>query len=74
MAKKDIRVVKPTATEQKIIDKRLRAKYPQMFEKVTQQRLDKVFKKKTTKSVSTENALKAAGLTDKEIARLAGKK
>ena len=91
MAKK---IVKPTPTEQVIIDERLRKQYPQMYEpgwlKGTDKKLKtgvktlrtkrvrkKVKTKKEFKTVRTkqiEDQLGKAGLTEKEIASLRGKK
>jgi len=73
------KVVKPTAAEQRKIDARLKAKYPQMYDDNWPGRLKKKVKaelerqktSKRTKQVSS--GLKAAGLSDKEIAKLRGK-
>jgi len=78
MAKKKLE--KATPFQKMIIERRLRVKYPQMYKKSwvtdlkgrvkTQLKKDKATKR--TKSVS--GRLRGAGLTEKEIAKLRGKK
>ena len=70
------KIIKPTRAEKKIIDKRLRKQYPQMFEKNWAKSLKKKVKKefKTARTSDIENKLRRAGLSEKEIARLRGKK
>ena len=76
VAKKDIRVVKPTPVEQKLIDVALRKQYPQMYKpswaKTLKGKVQKEFK--TARTIQIENQLRKSGLTEKEIARLRGKK
>ncbi len=73
MAKK---TVKPTPSEQAIIDRRLRRKYPQMFKPNWTTDLKKKvgveFKTKRTKQV--EDELRKSGLTEADIKRLRSKK
>lgn len=73
MAKK---IVKPTPAEQKIITRRLRKRYPQMYKENWAKRLKGRVKKefKTERTKQVESRLTTAGVTPKEIARLRGKK
>lgn len=75
------KIVKPTPAEQVIIDRRLRRKYPQMYKSNWVTDLKKKVKKekekggfKTTRTKQIEKDLRGAGLTEKEIALLRGKK
>ena len=56
------KVVKPTSAEQKIIDKRLRKRYPQMYGL------------KTTRTAAIEERLSKAGISSKTIKKLRGVK
>lgn len=69
-------VVKPTSAEQKIITRRLKKRYPQMYTKNWAQRLKGKVKKhfKTERTKQVESRLTRAGLTPAEIAKLRGKK
>jgi hypothetical protein len=69
-------IVKPTTEEQKIIDARLKKKYPQMYTKNWAQRLKgKVQKEfKTVRTKYVEKGLDKAGLTKEEIIKLRKKR
>lgn len=67
--RKKKKVVKPTLEERKKINRRLQKKYPQMFTENWAQRL----KGRVRKELKTRQ-LERAGLTEKEINRLKGKK
>jgi len=67
--------VKATPAEQKIVNRRMRKKYPQMFDSMGQ--LKKSYGGKgitTARTEAVQTKLKGAGLSDAAIARLRGTK
>ena len=70
-------VVKPTKSEKKVITKRLKKKYPQMYKKDWIKRLKKNVKKelKSRETLRTKQyiqRLRGAGVSEKEIKKLTG--
>lgn len=63
------KTVKPTASEKRVVQKRLKKKYPQM----AQISWGKPKKKTTKRTKKVSGQLTKAGLTEKEIAKLRGK-
>ena len=70
------KIVKPTSEEKVIIDRRLRKKYPQMYKSDWLPGSNKKTKDgvKTLRTKRIEQRLRNAGLTEKEIRKLRGKK
>ena len=63
------KIVKPTPSEQVIVDRRLRKKYPQMFEPDWLPGFNKKTKAgvKTLRTKRIESGLRKAGLTEADI-------
>lgn len=74
--KKKRKIVKPTTAQKKVINVELRKQYPQMFTKSWVSMLKGKVKKefKTARTLQIESQLHKAGISDKRILQLRGKK